>query len=351
MENEIHSSLRLTDLSHGSGCGCKIPPEALSRILAGSRKSEQTASLLIGNHHSDDAAVVDIGDGRALVSTVDFFTPIVDDARDFGRIAASNAISDVYAMGGTPLTAIAVLGWPVEQLGTDLAALVIEGADEVCDAAGISLSGGHSIDSKEPFFGLSVSGIVEHAHIKANHTAEPGDVLLLTKALGTGIIAAAGKRKLATEADVQAMVQSMTALNKVGAVLGREKAVHAMTDVTGFGLLGHLIEMCQVRDLGAVLHFDRIPLIEAPGMEKFLTSMVMPDNTMRNFKAYASQVNKLDARKLQVLCDPQTSGGLLIACQADEAERIMGIIESHHTKVRVICKITGANGSHRVMVE
>jgi len=318
--------VRLTQFSHGSGCGCKIAPADLERILKNARTSSSEANLLIGNHTSDDAAVIDIGNGQAIISTTDFFMPIVDDAYEFGKIAAANAISDVYAMGGKPITAIAILGWPLEMLGADLAAEVIAGAREICKEAEISLSGGHSIESKEPFFGLCVTGLISHDQIKTNAGAQSGDLIYITKPIGVGIIATALKRGLASSEEVKLATSTMTKLNKVGELLGAEKGVNSITDVTGFGLLGHLIEMCEGAELSAEINFDKVPLIDDAILQEYLTKFVMPDNTMRNFKAFSSKVSKLNARQLQLLCDPQTSGGLLIAVNPkskDDIEKIL----------------------------
>ncbi|MFM7774457.1 MAG: selenide, water dikinase SelD, partial [Candidatus Kapaibacterium sp.] len=231
------SEIRLTQYSHGAGCGCKLSPAVLDRILHTNEAGPDFPRLLVGNSTRDDAAVYDLGNGQGLISTTDFFMPIVDDPYDFGRIASANAISDVYAMGGKPVMAIAILGWTVDKLPAEIAAEVIRGSRAVCAEAGIPLAGGHSIDSPEPIFGLSVNGTVEEAHLKRNNTAQAGDVLYLTKPLGLGIVAAAAKRGLATEEEVRGMVDVMTRLNRVGAELGRLPGVHAMTDVTGFGLL------------------------------------------------------------------------------------------------------------------
>ncbi len=328
-EGKRNETLRLTQYSHGSGCGCKLAPEDLNRILQNARTSADEVNLLIGNHTSDDAAVIDINDGRALISTTDFFMPIVDDAEDFGKIAAANAISDVYAMGGKPLTAIAILGWPIETLGTESAMRVLKGAKSICQEAQISLSGGHSIESKEPFFGLCVTGIIAHEHIKTNAGAQPDDLIYLTKPIGVGIIATALKRGLASESEIALATSLMVKLNRVGEVLGKEKSVHALTDVTGFGLMGHLIEMCEGGEISAELVFESVPLIDDAMLETYLSKFVMPDNTMRNFKAFASKTSKLSARQLQLLCDPQTSGGLLIAVSPNDKERIERILKDH----------------------
>ncbi|MEQ9187073.1 MAG: selenide, water dikinase SelD [Cryomorphaceae bacterium] len=328
MEEKHEGPVRLTQYSHGSGCGCKIAPADLERILQDARTNSDDPRVLIGNNTSDDAAAIDIGDGRAVVTTTDFFMPIVDDAFDFGRISAANAISDVYAMGGSPLTAIAILGWPLEQLGAALAADVLNGARHVCKLAGISLSGGHSIESKEPFFGLSVTGLIDHSNIKTNQGAQPGDILFLTKPIGVGILATAIKRGLLNEASIQSAVSSMSALNSVGVELGKMKGVNALTDVTGFGLLGHLIEMCEGSNVSAELDLATIPLIEEQVLNDLLAKFVMPDNTMRNFKAFNEKVSNLDARQLQLLCDPQTSGGLLISVRAEAQAEVASLLES-----------------------
>lgn len=339
MEKEHEGPVRLTQYSHGSGCGCKIAPADLERILQDARTDSADPRVLIGNNTSDDAAVIDIGDGRAVVTTTDFFMPIVDDAFDFGRISAANAISDVYAMGGTPLTAIAILGWPLEQLGTDLAAEVLKGARRVCKNAGISLSGGHSIESKEPFFGLSVTGLIDQSNIKTNRGAQPGDMLFLTKPIGVGILATAIKRGLLNDEATQSAVSSMTELNIVGIALGETKGVSALTDVTGFGLLGHLIELCEGSNVSAELEMNSIPLIEEQALNELLAKFVMPDNTMRNFKAFHEKVSKLDARQLQLLCDPQTSGGLLISVRPEAIDEVGVLLQAagvHHRPIGII---------------
>ncbi len=339
MEEKHEEPIRLTQYSHGAGCGCKIAPADLERILENARTDTNDPSVLIGNNTSDDAAVIDIGDGRALVTTTDFFMPIVDSAIDFGRIAAANAISDVYAMGGSPITAIAILGWPLEQLGAALAGEVLNGARAVCEEAGISLSGGHSIESREPFFGLSVTGIIDQRHIKSNIGAKPGDVLFLTKPIGVGILTTALKRGLLDDTTLSAAVSSMSSLNTIGVRLGSIAGVTALTDVTGFGLLGHLIEMCEGSGVSANVDFANVPLIEEQVLNELLAKFVMPDNTMRNFKAFNEKVSKLNARKLQLLCDPQTSGGLLIAVNPSSEHEVGALLQEaglyHHPIGRI----------------
>ncbi len=307
--------VKLTQFSHGAGCGCKIAPAVLDTILQSRLSFSDNKNLLVGNSSKDDAAVYDLGNGTALISTTDFFTPIVDDTFAFGRIAGANAISDVYAMGGKPLLAIAILGWPVEKLPAELAQQVLEGAREICAEAGIPLAGGHSIDSPEPIFGLAVNGIVQTDQLKQNSTAREGDLLLLTKPLGVGILSTAQKRNVLKEEHLPLMIKQLGALNKAGEALGKINGVHAMTDVTGFGLLGHLIEMAEGSKLGAELVYQQIPILAAA--KEYLPQRIVPDATYRNWNGYSSKVgfgpgvNVMEA--FTILPDPQTNGGLLIA--------------------------------------
>jgi selenide,water dikinase len=317
----------LTQYSHGAGCGCKIAPAVLEEILKTNESAAHFPSLLVGNASKDDAAVYDLGNGSSLISTTDFFMPIVDDAFDFGRIAAANSISDVYAMGGTPLMAIAILGWPVETLPASLAQQVLDGARAVCKEANIPLAGGHSIDSKEPFFGLAVNGLVNNQQLKQNNTAREGDVLLLTKPIGVGILTTAQKRKVLQPEHDGIAVKWMTQLNKAGALLSSIPGVHAMTDVTGFGLLGHLIEMAEGSGLSAELNYASLPVIEEA--KTYLAQRIVPDATYRNWNSYSTKVgfetgvNVMEAFNL--LPDPQTNGGLLIAASIDTIEEIQKI--------------------------
>ena len=305
------SAIKLTQYSHGAGCGCKISPAILDKILHSGFVASRDPRLLVGNDKRDDAAVWDLGDGKALISTTDFFMPIVDDAYDFGRIASANAISDVYAMGGKPILAIAILGWPVDRLPPEAAQQVLDGARAVCAAAGISLAGGHSIDCPEPVFGLAVNGIVSHAHLKQNSTATAGCRLYLTKALGTGILSTAQKKGLLAPEDAAIALQSMTTLNKLGELLGQLDGVTAMTDVTGFGLLGHLTEMCEGSGLSAVIEFNKVPVIASlPG---YLKQGCIPGGTQRNWASYGHKIHLASDEQRYILADPQTSGGLLIA--------------------------------------
>lgn len=311
--------IRLTQYSHGAGCGCKISPKVLDVILAGSGAQNLDPRLWVGNASRDDAAVYGIDEERGVVSTTDFFMPIVDDPYDFGRIAATNAISDIYAMGGEPLMAIAILGWPVNLLSPEIAREVIRGGRAVCDEAGIPLAGGHSIDAPEPIFGLAVTGLVSKAQMKRNDTATAGCKLYLTKPLGIGILTTAEKKAKLREQDVGLARDWMCTLNTPGAHFGKLAGVKAMTDVTGFGLLGHLVEMADGSGLTAELLFDRVPRL--PGVEYYLEQGCVPGGTGRNFESYGARIAPLAEDRQHLLCDPQTSGGLLVAVSPEgEAE-------------------------------
>ena len=306
---------RLTQYSHGAGCGCKIAPRVLDHILKSGMPPQPFPQLLVGNEERDDAAVFDLGDGTAVISTTDFFMPIVDDPQDFGRIASVNAISDVYAMGGTPLLAIAILGWPVNLLPPEVANAVIEGARGACAEAGIPLAGGHSIDSPEPIFGLAVTGRLKIEHLKKNGGATPGCQLFLTKPLGVGILTTAQKKGVLKPEHAGIAPASMKQLNKAGARFGLFSFVRAMTDVTGFGLLGHLSEMCEASDASAVLHFDEVPLIDREILDYYLDLKCVPGGTVRNWDSYGHKVAGADEYQRKFLADPQTSGGLLVAVE------------------------------------
>lgn len=303
--------VKLTQYSHGAGCGCKIAPAVLDKILHSELPKASFPSLLVGNESKDDAAVFELANGTCIVSTTDFFMPIVDDAYTFGSIASVNAISDVYAMGGQPIMALAILGWPVEKLSADLAQKVLDGSRAVCAKAGIPLAGGHSIDSPEPIFGLAVTGTVAKENLKKNNTARIGDLLYLTKPVGVGIITTAQKRGLALPADLDEAVRLMTQLNIIGAAFGKHDYVHAMTDITGFGLLGHLIEMCEGSDASAEIEYAKVSLIK--NLSHYISQMIYPDNTMRNWQSYEKKVEGVGFEPLLTLCDPQTSGGLLVS--------------------------------------
>ncbi len=322
-------SIRLTQYSHGAGCGCKIAPKVLDEILKTNLSVPDNKNLLVGNSSKDDAAVYDLENGMALISTTDFFMPIVDDAFDFGRIAAANSISDVYAMGGKPLLAIAILGWPVEKLPVELAQKIIDGGRTICNEAGIPLAGGHSIDSPEPIFGLAVTGIVNKENLKKNNSAEEGDLIFLTKPLGVGILSTGQKRGLLKKDHLQLMIEQMTTLNKIGEALGKIKGVTAMTDVTGFGLFGHLIEMAEGSGLSAEIYYDKIPV--ADGVKEYISQRIFPDATTRNWSSYSDKikfekgVNVMEAFTL--LPDPQTNGGLLISVKENAKDEVIGLFK------------------------
>jgi len=305
------TSFKLTQYSHGAGCGCKISPAILDKILHSPIASTPDARLLVGNDKRDDAAVLDMGNGTALISTTDFFMPIVDDAFDFGRIASANAISDVYAMGGKPVLAIAILGWPVDKIPPEVAQKVLEGSRAICAEAGITLAGGHSIDCPEPVFGLAVNGMVNIPQLKQNSTAIAGCRLYLTKALGVGILTTAQKRGVLLPDDAAIALKSMTTLNSLGELFGQMESVKAMTDVTGFGLLGHLAEMCEGSGLSAVIEFDKVPVIVS--LPYYLEQNCFPGGTQRNWISYGHKIGELSETQKYILADPQTSGGLLVA--------------------------------------
>jgi len=317
--------IKLTQYSHGAGCGCKISPAILDKILHSDIPSTIDPRLLVGNDKRDDAAVLDLGNGTGLISTTDFFMPIVDDAYDFGRIASANAISDVYAMGGRPVLAIAILGWPIDKLPPETAQEVLEGARAVCAEAGITLAGGHSIDCPEPVFGLSVNGIVDIPNLKQNSTATAGCRLYLTKALGVGILSTAQKKGILKSEDAVIALKSMTTLNKLGEIFGGLDAVKAMADVTGFGLLGHLSEMCEGSGLSAVVEFDKVPVISS--LPYYLEQKCYPGGTQRNWNSYGHKVNELTDQQRFVLADPQTSGGLLVAVTPEGVEEFEQLLK------------------------
>ena len=319
--------IKLTQYSHSSGCGCKIAPDVLEKILKSNSTEKADPNLLVGYGTKDDAAAYDIGNGKALISTLDFFMPIVDDAFDFGRIAAANAISDVYAMGGSPIMATAILGWPVNKLPSELAQKVLEGARKICAEAGIPLAGGHSIDALEPMFGLSVNGITNVNSIKKNSGAKENDLLYITKPLGVGIFSTALKRGKISKEHEEVLLSQLTQLNSFGAVLGEVKGVHALTDITGFGMLGHLIEMCEAAGLSAEIKDNSIPLIN--GIETYTSQMIVPDNLYRNWNHVEKKVKGIGPLSFFTLSDPQTNGGLLIAVAPDQRSSFEELMRKH----------------------
>ena len=330
-------TVRLTEYSHGAGCGCKIAPKVLEEILKTNGNQNVYPELLVGNETRDDAAVFAIDDDRAIISTTDFFMPIVDDPYDFGAIASVNAISDIYAMGGKPLMAISILGWPVDNLSTEMAGRVIEGSRTICDKAGIPLAGGHSIDSREPIFGLAVTGLVNQNQIKSNNTAINGCELYLTKPLGIGILTTAQKNNIADPEDFQKAVDQMLILNDIGMELSQSQGIMAMTDVTGFGLLGHLIEMCEASGVSAEIEYSKVPVI--PGLEQYIIKKAIPGGTNRNYNSYGFKVNAISDVQKAILCDPQTSGGLLIAVDPDQKSHFLKIINKRGIETEPIGRL------------
>jgi selenide,water dikinase len=324
----MDTEIKLTQYSRGAGCGCKIAPGVLEDILRNDLVTPDNDKLLVGNSSSDDAAVYDMGNGTALISTTDFFMPIVDDAFHFGRIAAANAISDVYAMGGTPVLALAILGWPVDKIPASYAQKLMEGARDMCREASIPLAGGHSIDSAEPIFGLAVNGLVPVDCIKKNNEAKEDDLLFLTKPIGLGILSTAQKRGVLQQEHEVLMLQQMEKLNKVGKLMGAIKGVHAMTDITGFGLLGHLIEVAKGSGLSAELHYAKLQVL--PGVMEYLSQRMIPDATYRNWNNYSKEVSfdsGVDVMSaFNLLPDPQTNGGLLIAVAPSAVDEVKDVL-------------------------
>jgi selenide,water dikinase len=342
--------LRLTSFSHGGGCGCKIAPGVLQQIIAKAGPSILPAQLLVGIETADDAAVYRINDTQAIVATTDFFMPIVDDPFDFGAIAATNAISDVYAMGGTPLFALALVGMPVNQLPLDTIRKVLQGGESICNKAGIPIAGGHTIDSVEPIYGLVAIGLVDPKNLKRNAGARPGDRLILGKPLGIGIYSAALKKDKLSAEGYAAMIASTTQLNTPGIALGRLPTVHALTDVTGFGLLGHLLEICKASSTGATVDFSRIPL--HPGTLELARAGYFTGASGRNWGGYGGDVDLAAAigdAEQALLTDPQTSGGLLVACAPDAVDDVLSVFRAEgFAAAAVIGDVTA--GAPRVAV-
>ncbi len=342
------TEIKLTKYAHGAGCGCKIAPQVLNEILKENTSlSVSCDKLLVGNSSKDDAAVYQLNETEALISTTDFFTPNVDDPFIFGQVAAANAIRDVYAMGGTPLFALAILGWPIDKLPTAVANKVMEGAKSICKEANIPLAGGHSIDSPEPIFGLSVNGLVALKNLKQNNTGKISDVLLLTKPLGVGILATATKRELISPTDIELLHKIITQLNKIGQKIGQIEGVHALTDITGFGLAGHLIEMCEGAQLSATIEYAALPKID--GLSTYFSKNTIPDATYRNWKAYSNKIKinnpAIALEAFQLLPDPQTNGGLLIAVAPESLSELQQLLvqEGYSDFIQPIGRFTEKN--------
>ena len=347
---KVHEFIRLTELSHGGGCGCKIAPGVLSAILAESPGTKMFPNLLVGTENSDDAAVYKLNDTQALVATTDFFMPIVDDPFDFGRIAATNALSDIYAMGGTPIMALAIVGMPINKLPVETIQRIIAGGNSVCQAAGIPIAGGHSIDSPEPIYGLVGLGLVHPDQVKRNDRAEAGDVLILSKPIGVGILSAALKKGSLSDEGYRAMIQVTTQLNTPGTKLASMAGVHALTDVTGFGLLGHLLEICRGSGLTAELDYARLPIL--PLANELAQRGFITGASDRNWLAYGEHVAIPDSMadwQRKLLADPQTSGGLLVACSSAVADQVLALFhESGFAATAVIG--TMRSGESKVVV-
>ena len=339
--------VKLTEYSHGAGCGCKISPMLLDEILQSTRPDIAYPLLLVGNEHKDDAAAFDLGNGTSVLSTTDFFMPIVDDPFTFGRIAATNALSDIYAMGGRPLMAISIFGWPIDKLSADVGRQVIDGGRAVCEDAGIPLAGGHSIDSPEPIFGLAATGIVDNRNLMKNTTAEEGCLIFLTKALGIGILSTAQKQKKIQPGHIEPAIEAMTTLNKIGAELAPLDGVVAMTDVTGFGLLGHLSEICEGSNIGATVWFDKVPLL--PNVEMYRQLGCIPGGARKNFMSYGHKISEMTQQQREILCDAQTSGGLLIIVRKNALDAFLEVTESAGLKLEAIGE-TSAKGQHLIEV-
>ncbi|MCT8341562.1 selenide, water dikinase SelD [Photorhabdus kleinii] len=344
----MSTEVRLTQYSHGAGCGCKISPKVLETILHSEQEKFLDPHLLVGNETRDDAAVYDIGNGTGIISTTDFFMPIVDDPFDFGRIAATNAISDIYAMGGKPIMAIAILAWPIDKLAPEIARKVIEGGRAACKEAGIVLAGGHSIDAPEPIFGLAVTGIVNIGRVKQNSAAKAGSQLFLTKPLGIGVLATAEKKGLLLPEHQGIAIETMCRLNNLGMDFAEVAGVTAMTDVTGFGLLGHLSEICVGSGVQATLHFAKVPKL--PEVGSYIEKGCVPGGTGRNFDSYGHLIGEMTELQRKLLCDPQTSGGLLLAVLPEAIDEVKAIARCHGIELTAIGELSEQQ-SGRVLIE
>ena len=346
------SQVKLTEYSHGAGCGCKIAPGVLEEMLQSTSIPFQDPRLLVGNETKDDAAVYDLGNGSSVISTTDFFMPIVDDPFEFGQIAATNAISDIYAMGGSPLMAIAIFGWPIKKLSADIASQVIEGGRHACKLAGIALAGGHSIDAPEPIFGLAVTGQVENNHIKRNSKATANCDLFLTKPLGIGILTTAEKNKVLKDEHSRIAIDTMLQLNKHGADFAKLPYVTAMTDVTGFGLMGHLAEICEGSNLQAVVDYKAVPKL--PEVENYISLGCSPGGAQRNFDSYGHHLSEMTDLQKKILCDPQTSGGLLVAVEKNNTDDFIKFAQSFDLDLKPLgelVEVTESNNSKPTLIK
>ena len=351
MTSDANTSPRLTSLAHGGGCGCKIAPGVLRDILAGMSGLPLPAQLLVGIDTADDAAVYQLNENQALIATTDFFMPIVDDPFDFGRIAATNAISDVYAMGGTPIFALALVGMPINVLSTEVIGRILEGGQSVCQSAGIPIAGGHSIDSVEPIYGLVVLGLAHPSRIKRNASAQVGDVLVLGKPLGVGILSAALKKEALSPEGYAQMIASTTRLNTPGPDLAALAGVHALTDVTGFGLAGHALEMARGAGLDVHLDWSAVSLLD--GVQALAQQGFITGASGRNWAGYGAEValpEGFSAVNQDLLSDPQTSGGLLVSCAPSSLEQVMAVFAQHgFAQATVVGKVAALKGDKPVL--
>ncbi|MEN5249548.1 selenide, water dikinase SelD [Brucella pseudintermedia] len=343
---DIASPIRLSTLAHGGGCGCKLAPAVLQDLLSDQPIMQPFSQLLVGTETGDDAAVWQLDDENCVIATTDFFMPMVDDPFDFGRIAATNAISDVYAMGGTPIMALAILGMPVNKMPAEMIREILKGGSSICAEAGIPVAGGHSIDAPEPIYGLAVIGTCKLSHLRKNSGARPGDRLILTKAIGVGIYSAAFKKQELDSAGYEEMMASVTLLNRVGAELGKDDAVHAVTDVTGFGILGHALEMARGSNAGISLDYAALPFLHQA--EHLARGGFVTGASTRNWASYGHDVRlpgDYPLWKQQLLTDPQTSGGLLVSCAPAEAERLVNSIRAAgYPSARIVGEVTDDAG-------
>ncbi|MCK5903048.1 MAG: selenide, water dikinase SelD [Cocleimonas sp.] len=344
----MDTPIKLTEYSHGSGCGCKISPAVLDTLLETQLTQTLNKALLVGNSSRDDAAVYDVGNGLGIISTTDFFMPIVDDPFTFGQIAATNAISDIYAMGGKPIMAIAIFGWPIDKLPPEVGQQVIEGGRKVCHDAGIALAGGHSIDAPEPIFGLAVTGTISIDQLKQNDTAKAGDHIFLTKPIGIGILTTAQKQKKIKEEHLSIAIDTMCTLNKIGEELAQINGVNALTDVTGFGLAGHLREVCEGSGLSAHLDFDKIPLLAHVG--EYLAMGCSPGGAQRNFESFGQVLGEMTAHQRDILCDPQTSGGLLAMVSDDGLGDFIRITKENGLDLTAIGQMYTALSNETILI-
>lgn len=348
LNHTIANTVRLTQYSHGAGCGCKISPKVLDKILHSEMEKWIDPRLLVGNETKDDAAVYDIGNGIGIISTTDFFMPIVDDPFDFGRIAATNAISDIFAMGGKPIMAIAILGFPVKLLPPEVAQRIVDGGRFACKQAGIALAGGHSIDTPEPIFGLAVTGVIDTAKVKKNASAQSGNKLFLTKPLGIGILTTAEKKGKLKAQHKGLATQVMCQMNNIGSQFAELNGVTAMTDVTGFGLLGHLIEICEGSHLNAEVYFEQIKTLD--GVFNYIEKGCIPGGTTRNFESYGHKVSEMKELQKAILCDPQTSGGLLIAVQESAEQQVKNIAQQQGIELIEVGKLVAKDTTNEIRV-